>query len=149
LVGTYAKLCAYLVMADPASAVLGIITSITALLELLKNVTKFIREIREEDQQKRDLLKEIVATGQVLQELERKAKSPEWENTVRSMNRSDGPLDLLKSALETLKVKLRPGDTPLANFTNRILWYFEKGEYEEILSKIERGKATLSLILDL
>lgn len=131
-------------MADPLSTYLGILSSVASLLQLSRNVTDFIRNIRTEDEQKRDLLKEIAVIEILLEDLDRKAKSPGWEKTLRS---SVGPLDSLKAALQILTGKLRPVDGSLSALTNRLLWYFEKGEYEELLSKIERSKSTLALVL--
>jgi hypothetical protein len=134
-------------MADPLSTYLGILSSVASLLQLSRNVTDFIRNIRTEDEQKRDLLKEIAAIEILLEDLDRKAKSPAWEKTLRSISMRGGPLDSLKAALQTLNTKLRPVDSSLSALANRLLWYFEKDEYDEILSKIERSKSTLVLAL--
>jgi hypothetical protein len=62
------------------------------------------------------------------------------------MEKCGGPLELFKSALEKLESKAKSSSMQTAR---RFTWHFEKGEYEDCLSKIERSKSNLILVLNL
>lgn len=136
-------------MAEAVGLYTGIVASIGTILQLSKEVAEYIRNTVGANEQRRELLRDITAVDALLRELERKAKLPEWKNTLKSIQGSDSPLALLESALVELQKKLQRPDNRFKRVTKRLVWHFQKEEYEEILSKIERSKSTLSILLNL
>jgi hypothetical protein len=136
-------------MAEAVGLYTGIVASVATLLQLSKAVAEYIRNTVGANEQRRELLRDITAVDALLKELERKAKLPEWKNTLKTIQIPDSPLELLESALLELQKKLQQPDNRFKRVTKRLVWHFQKEEYEEILSKIERSKATLSILLNL
>jgi hypothetical protein len=128
-------------MADPVGLYVGIVASIGTLIQLSETVFEYIRKTSGANEEKKALLLEISATNILLRELERKAKAPEWEKTLKSLEEPDGPLELYRSALKSAEEKLKPSKNPFAKVTERFVWYFQKGEFTEILANIGRIKA--------
>jgi hypothetical protein len=136
-------------MADPLGLYVGIVASIGTLIQLSETVFEYIRKTSGANEEKKALLLEISATNILLRELERKAKAPEWEKTLKSLQKPDGPLELYRSALKSAEEKLEPSKNPFAKVTERFVWYFQKGEFTEILAKIGRSKAIFDTIFNL
>jgi hypothetical protein len=61
--------------------------------------------------------------------------------------RSDGPLQLYKSALEDAEKKLRP-DNRFIKVTERFVWYFQRGEFDDIIGRIDRSHAIFNTLLN-
>jgi hypothetical protein len=136
-------------MAEAVGLYTGIVASVGTILQLSKEVAEYIRNTVGANEQRRELLRDITAVDALLRELERKAKLPEWKNTLKSIQGPDSPLALLESALLELQKKLQRPDNRFKRVTKQLVWHFQKEEYEEILSKIERSKSTLSILLNL
>ncbi len=127
----------------------GIVAGIGSLIQLSETVLSYIRKTAGANEEKKALLLEISATNILLRELERKAKAPEWEKTLESLQKPDGPLEMYRSALKSAEEKLEPSKNPFAKVTKRFVWYFQKGEFTEILAKIGRSKATFDTMFNL
>ena len=127
----------------------GLAASIGTLLQLSRQVVGYIKNTAGANKEKEGLLKEVTATTDLLDALERKAKSPEQSKVTESLDKPGGPLELLATALGALESKLRPSDNPFIKVTKRWVWHFQKDEFTEILSKIERSKSSLSIALHL
>src|SRR5271170_259811 len=91
-----------------AEDVVGLVASIIDLIEFSKEIIHLIRDVAAANAQKTALLNEITATNTLLQDLERKGKSAEWQRTLEAMERKEGPLELFKNILKILEGKLRP-----------------------------------------
>jgi hypothetical protein len=129
-----------------ASAVVGLIAGV---LDIAEVVYEYARNTIGANKEKEELLSEIEATNNLLKTLQAKAKAPQWKNTLASMNRSDGPLQRYRAALEEAGAKLRPAETSLGKAAKRAVWHFQKGEFAEILSKISRSKADFAILWNL
>jgi hypothetical protein len=129
-----------------ASTVIGLIAGVIQIAEV---VYEYARNTIGANKEKEDLLSEIEATNKLLKALQTKAKAPQWKNTLASMNKSDGPLQRYRSALEAARNKLRPAETSLGKAAKRAVWHFQKDEFAEILSKISRSKADFATLLNL
>jgi hypothetical protein len=136
-------------MAEAVGLYVGIVASIGSLIQFSETVFEYIRKTTGANEEKKALLLEISATNILLRELERKAKAPEWEKTLKSLQKPDGPLELYRSALKSAEEKLEPSKNPFAKVTGRFVWYFQKGEFTEILAKIGRSKAIFDTIVNL
>jgi hypothetical protein len=112
-------------------------------------VLEYIRITAGANDEKKALLLEITATSIILKELEGKAQSPEWKKTLESMQNPDGPLERYRLALKEVEDKLQHSKNRFATVTKRFVWYFQKGEFTEILGKIVRSKADFKTVLNL
>lgn len=128
------------------SAVVGLIAGV---LDIAEVVYEYARNTIGANKEKDELLSEIKATNSLLKALQAKAEAPQWKNTLASMNESDGPLQRYRSALEEAEAKLRPSETALGKAAKRAVWHFQKGEFAEILSKINRSKVDFATLLNL
>jgi hypothetical protein len=136
-------------MAEAIGLYTGIVASVGTILQLSKEVAEYIRNTVGANEQRRELLRDITAVDALLKELERKTKQPEWKNTLKTLQTPESPLPLIESALVELRNKLQQPDNRFKRVTKRLVWHFKKEEYEEILTKMERSKATLSILLNL
>jgi len=136
-------------MAEVAGLYVGLVASIGTLIQLSGIVAEYLRNMAGAPEQKRKLLNEIVSTTTILDDLQRKAQSPEWSNTLDLLQQPKGPLELFKSALQALENKTKPSNNRFMKVTKRFIFHFEKGEYEEIFAKIERSKSNFMIVLGL
>jgi hypothetical protein len=145
---TFAKYTLF-IMAEAVGLYTGIMASIGTLIQLSEIILEYLGKTAGANQEKKELLLEISACQVLLKELERKAKAPEWKNTLESMDKPDGPLQMYRSALKVAEDKLQPSKNPFIKVTNRFVWYFQQGEFAEILSKINRSKSAFDTVLNL
>ena len=136
-------------MAEALGLYVGIVASIGSIIQFSEIVLGYVRNTAGANEEKMSLLLEISATNILLKELEGKAKAPEWKKTLESMQKLDGPLEIYTSALKSAEEKLQPSKNPFAKVTNRLVWHFQKGEFADILSKINRSKSDFSTLLNL
>ena len=136
-------------MAEPLSLYVGIVASIGGIIRLSETVVEYLRNTARATEEKEKLLTEIVATSALLEKLREKAGSPEWKHTRESMEAADGSLKRLESALRALEAKAQPEKNRFRKVTKRLIWHFDKGEYAEILSKIESSKSNFMIALGL
>jgi hypothetical protein len=127
------------------------IAAIGTIIQLSEIVFEYIRKTAGASDQKKALLLEISASICLLKELKSRAEShiPEWANTLELMRKPDGPLKDYESALNELQEKLRPSNNPFGKVSGRFVWYFRKGEMDDILSKISRSKSNFNTLLTL
>jgi hypothetical protein len=136
-------------MAEALGLYTGIVSSIGTLLQLSEIVVEYIRITVGANDEKKALLLEITETSILLKELEGKANAPEWKKTLESVQKPDGPLERYRSALKDVENKLQPSKNRFAKVTKQFVWYFQKGEFTEILAKIGRSKADFSTLSNL
>jgi hypothetical protein len=136
-------------MADGVSLVVGIGSAFVVLMQLSESVLEYIRKTAGANDEKIALMTEIASTTILLNELKGRAEAPEWKRTFNSMQRTEGPLETYKSALEAAAEKLQPSKNPFVKVTKRMVWYFKRGEFAEILSKINRSKSAFDTLLNL
>jgi hypothetical protein len=134
---------------DPVSLYVGFVASIGTLIQLSEIVVEYLRNTAGAKEEKKKLIMEIVSTRALLNELRGRAKEPDWNNTVTLMERPDGPLKVLELALKNLEAIARPSNNRFAKVTSRFIFHFEKGEYEVMLSKIQRSKSDFMMALGL
>jgi F0F1-type ATP synthase delta subunit len=136
------------IMAEVAGVYVGLVASIGTLLQLSEIVVEYLCNTARATEQKRRLLNEIVSTNALLDDLKRKAQAPEWGNTL-GLLQPQGSLELFKSVLQELETKARLSNNRFLKVTKRLIFHFEKEEYEKILAKIERSKSTFMMALGL
>ena len=136
-------------MAEALGLYVGIVASIGSIIQFSEIVLGYVRNTAGANEEKKALLLEISATNILLKELEGKAKAPEWKKTLESMQKLDGPLEIYRSALKSAEEKLQPSKNPFAKVTKRLVWHFQKGEFADILSKINRSRSDFNTLLNL
>jgi hypothetical protein len=133
-------------MADP----LSISASITAVLQLTRTVAQYLNDAKGASQDHQRILAEISSTSGVLFILKDLAERAQWEDgwsvTIKSLNLPRGPLDKFKMILEELAWKLKPVQGA-KKVGRALIWPFQKGEINEILSSLERQKTLFNLAL--
>ena len=79
-------------------------------------------------------------------------KSGEWSATIAILASNDGPVQLVRDVLESLKTKLHPNCTnygsKLAKVAASMTWPFTKQEIDEVLKSIERQKTLLLMAFE-
>lgn len=135
-------------MADPLSLYGGIVASIATLIQMSETVRKYIITTAGVNEEKEALLREINSAKELLQKLETKASAPEWKNTLESMQEPKGYLESYRSALQEVVEKLKPSTTRVGKVTSTLTWYFKKGEFADILSKVHRSRENFEILLD-
>ena len=132
-------------MTDP----LSVTASIVALLEFSAKVIGYLNDVKNGSEDRGKVLSEIASVNCVLYSLREKANDDKqddaWSSTFQSLNVPKGPLDQIRTALESLSRKLAPPSTSLTKARKGMTWPFQKREVKEILERIERAKALLSL----
>ena len=132
-------------MTDP----LSVTASIVALLEFSAKVIGYLNDVKNGSEDRGTVLSEIASVNCMLYSLQERAHEDEqnnaWSSTFQSLDVPKGPLDQIRTALESLSKKLAPPSTSLKKVRKAITWPFQKGETKEILERIERAKALLNL----
>ncbi|OBT38470.1 hypothetical protein VE00_11134 [Pseudogymnoascus sp. WSF 3629] len=127
-------------MADPLSATASIIAGASA--------------------DRRNLIHEISSTRGILSTLNETVDDARvfdasvfdesWSATIRSLEDPNGPLNVLKTTLQSLATTLQ-GSAPataIKKAVDSLRWPFKQSEVDKILRVIERQKSTLSLALE-
>jgi len=121
-------------MADP----LGATASIVTLIDICTKIIKYIKEVKDGSSERISLMKEILSTKGILMSLIATVKDAEaapeaWSETIRSINRKSGPLDLLQEVLIALHEELSrvASAKGLERMGKSLLWPFKKKEIEE------------------
>ena len=132
-------------MTDP----LSVTASIVALLEFSAKVIGYLNDVKNGSEDRGTVLSEIASVNCMLYSLQERAHEDEqnnaWSSTFQSLDVPKGPLDQIRTALESLSKKLAPPSTSLKKVRKAMTWPFQKGEIKEILERIERAKALLNL----
>ena len=132
-------------MTDP----LSVTASIVALLEFSAKVIVYLSDVKNGSEDRGKVLSEVASVNCMLYSLQEKAhedkQNDAWSSTFQSLDVPTGPLDEIRTALESLSKKLAPPSTSLKKVRKAMTWPFQKGEIKEILERIERAKALLNL----
>src|SRR5437667_12361533 len=94
-------------MADP----LGATASILTILDVCGEIIEYIRAVKDGSTDRTRLMMEIFSTKGILESLITTVRGAEaapeaWSETIRSINRKGGPLDLLQEVLTALHDEL-------------------------------------------
>jgi hypothetical protein len=133
-------------MADP----LSISASIIAILQLTGTVVQYLNDAKGASEDRQRILAEISSISGVLFLLKDLAERAQWEEgwsmTIKSLNLPGGPLEKFKMMLQKLTSKLKPAEG-VKKVGKALIWPFQKGEINEILSTMERQKTFFNLAL--
>jgi len=135
---------------EPLSAVASVIAVIQLMQVVSSALKAYFSSAREARKDIDSLFLFITSLEFVLEEFSQVAKSRHSEDLAASLENSGGPLQLLKTELETLRISLKAPRAPkgsLKALVQPLKWPFKKGEVEKILGAIERHKSTLAVNL--
>ena len=134
---------------DPIT-IAGLVASIVQLISATATVVQYLNDIKDAPKDRARLAREASNLLALLTNLRyrvEEAKSTEpWFTDIRSLGLAGGPLSQFQEAMETLEMKLRP-ETGLKKLGKALVWTLDRGDVEQILSKIERLKTFVSLAL--
>ena len=137
-------------MAEP----LGVGASIIAVLHLTTTVFQYINDVSDANEE-RSRLRDCIASActplYILRDrLDEAKQDPTWLSSVRSLSGPNGPLDQYKALLEKVVSKLGSRDgrrSRLDQLRKRIVWPFQKEEFEAMLRAVESQKSLFHLAL--
>src|SRR5436190_7711926 len=131
---------------DPVTAV-GLVASIVQLIDVTNKVVNYINDVREAPRERIELGKEAKLVLDLLMKLKAKAEqyetSQSWQSNVPWLGGPDGPLNLLKMAMEEMASKLE-GEKGVKRFGRDLLWSHTKGKINRLLAQMERTKALIN-----
>ena len=132
-------------MTDP----LSVTASIVALLKFSAKVIGYLNDVKNGSEDRGKVLSEIASVNCMLYSLQEKAhedkQNDAWSSTFQSLDLPKGPLDQIRTALESLSRRLAPPSNSLKKARKAMTWPFQKGEIKDILERIERAKALLNV----
>ena len=132
-------------MADPLSI-------IALAVDLTPKIVRYILDVREGSNERRQLIAEISGTGGVLFTLQQLLKDPqlsaERHAASATLGRNGGPLESYVKLLESIGKALQPKNGIREAFRS-LTWPFRKEEVYEYLRQIERYKSLFLLALEL
>jgi hypothetical protein len=125
----------------------GFAAAIVDLLELSKNVIDYIRAAKGANEERQKLLEETIATRNLVNVLESKAKEDNWEDTMKVLTAPRGPFEQFRDVLECMESKLKPAEGKLSKLAKSLIWPFVKDEINKYVSRMERIKRLFNLAL--
>jgi hypothetical protein len=128
----------------------GIIASIVQLIGTTTQAIRFLNDVKDAPKDRAKLALEATGLLVLLTDLryrveEAKPTDP-WFTGIRSLGVEMGPLRQFKETMEELARKLQP-ESGFRKFGKALFWTLDKGDIDNILSKIERLKTLINLAL--
>ncbi|KAL8831035.1 MAG: hypothetical protein Q9191_001102 [Dirinaria sp. TL-2023a] len=134
-------------MADP----LSITASIIAVVTLGSTVLNYLREVKDEPQERvrlrNDLRSAWLALSVLKERLKESDKDPSSLSSIHLLGGENGPIDQFKRLLERLSKKLTPKDGKMRKFSRAVAWPFESQEVKDILSALDRLRSMFQLAI--
>jgi hypothetical protein len=130
---------------------LSLTASITALLGATARIIQYLNDIKGASKEKRSLALEAASLLGLLTDLKYRAEEAEqthdpWYASIRVLGSENGPLEQFRNSLEELAAKLNPS-SGYRKAGRSLLWTFDKIDINNILARIERLKALISVAL--
>jgi hypothetical protein len=125
----------------------GFAASIITLLDLSREVLEYIKDAYHANKEREEIFLEVTSTQDVLLQLQQKSTQEKWTDITKVLSLPQGPLQRLERALNGLVKGLKPSNSRLKTIGKALTWPFEKKEYQEILSSLERSKSLVTVAL--
>ncbi|KAF1828738.1 hypothetical protein BDW02DRAFT_206603 [Decorospora gaudefroyi] len=124
---------------------LGEVASVIAVLQLSGKVVDYVGKVRDASEDRKRLRDEIRACKRILQEIKDDSDDFEegdaWADTLKTLERLDGPLPRLQSTLAQVETRLRKEST----LKSSLRWPFQERDVRKMIEAIEREKSLLLL----
>lgn len=132
-------------MADPLSI-------LSLVIELTPKVIRYVLDIKEGPEERRQLVAEISSASGILSVLQKLQGGPqvggEWKIVLASLGNSEGPLQSYANLLGSIQAALRPRNG-LRQIERNLTWPFRRKDVQGYLARIERYKSLFSLAVQL
>lgn len=132
---------------DPLSAV-GLVGNIVQIIDSVVKVVGYINDVKDAPKDRARLAREITSLLDFLTDFRYKVEecstTDPWFSSLRVLAAPHGPLQQFKEEMDELSWKLQP-QSGLKKFRKSLVWTLEKSDISNIISRIERLKALLSL----
>ncbi|APA11275.1 hypothetical protein sscle_07g060450 [Sclerotinia sclerotiorum 1980 UF-70] len=138
-------------MPDPLDSVTArIVTRIEAVLHLGSTVHQYLSNIKDPITDHNNIINEINFICEILSTLQANIQNnsinnEDWSTIFQRLEDSDGPLNLLKTALQELTTKFE--DTASTIDVRVLPWDFKQNEAEELFRFVTKQRSLLSLAL--
>lgn len=134
---------------DPFMA-MGFAAAILQLIDVTTKAVKYLNHVKDAPKEQAKLAREVASLLPLLIDLRyeaEEAKSTEpWFGGLQSLGGVYGPLMEFKETMEKLAAKLEP-TTGIKKISRSLCWTLDKDEVNGILSKVERLKTLVGLVL--
>lgn len=134
-------------------AVLGVASSIIALVDLTIEVLGYIKSVKEAEKDRDSYCQEapalcgLLTTLRVHVESNGEQKADPWFASVRMLQH--GLMEQYRISLETFAEKVAPGTGRRQKVLRRLTWTFIKDDVKDILAKMDRLKILVSIALQM
>lgn len=129
---------------------LSISVNITTLLQVTGTIISYLHNMKSTPNDHIKFASELSGMQSLLPVLQRCVEQAKlgdpWFTAVLELGIKNGPLDQVKSHLDQLMLKLKPAEG-LKDIRKGPTWVFDKVEIINVLSKVERTKTLVSLVL--
>ncbi|KAJ8063404.1 hypothetical protein OCU04_008624 [Sclerotinia nivalis] len=138
-------------MSDPLNSVTTrIVTRIEALLHLNNTIHRYLSNIKDPITDYNNIISEINSIYEILSTLQTNIQNhtinnEDWSTISQKLEDSDGPLNLLKTALQELTTRFE--DTTSTIDIKFLRWPFKQNEAEELFRFVTKQRSLLSLTL--
>jgi len=132
---------------EAAALWVGFVAAIGTILQLSGEVIKYIEDTTVALAERQSLLREIIATNEVLRSFEDRAKRDDCKPSTNALKALQEPLDQIRVVFESLKRDLRPAHTTAGRIVGSTTWYFSKHKINNMVSKISRFNALFTSVL--
>ena len=133
-------------MADP----IGILSLV---LQLTPKVIRFVLDIKEGSEERRQLITEISSVSGILSVLQKLQEDPhtrkEWDTALSSLGGPGGPLQSYADLLESVQESLKIHHGGRKRIERGLTWPFRKKTVQGYLVHVERYKSIFSLAVQL
>ena len=118
------------------------------LIDHTKTVIDYINDVRNANEDQRNLSAELMAMQTVLAQLDSHADDEDWKETMEALVTTGGPFDQLKLELKRMKRKLEPPTSKFRKAGRALGYHFTKDDVKKHFDRIERIKSLLQLAVE-
>ena len=121
---------------------MDISSNITSLFNLTRMTVNYLQKVeKRNNKEQHNVLKEIIATNDILIRLKIKSNVHQWKDMMNALNMSEGPFGELRVLLKGINDKLEPTKT----LFQYLKWPFGKIEIMTILFTIKQIQSCFNL----
>ncbi|KAJ7595121.1 hypothetical protein C8J56DRAFT_822328, partial [Mycena floridula] len=129
---------------------IGLAASIFSLVQAINPISEYVKDVQNAPTQRAEIVVNVAALKALLGVLETQVNAANsttpspWFTAIRGLT---APLDELRALLEKLAKKLQDPKNTAQKVKQRLTWTLDKTDVKELLSKVERVKALVTLAI--
>ncbi|KAK4452241.1 ankyrin repeat-containing domain protein [Podospora aff. communis PSN243] len=136
---------------EVASAI-GLVAAIVQLIDTTAKIIGHVNAVKNAPTERAQFARQASSLLALLTDLRYRAEEAEstsdpWFSALRGLGIDGGPIDQLHHQMERLAAKLDPSTGRLKAAGRALMWVVDRNEVEEVLTRIERLKSSISLAL--